>query len=171
MRRRALALTVGLIALLGGGLAQAALDWVPYFNERFGFSLRYPENIFEPVQKSQAGDGEVFAGLGGRGRLLVGALENIEGHTVGSYMNLIRQQSYANYGVDYAPRGATWFVLSGENERDVFYEKVIFSCSGRIINSFALIYPIESKRDFDPIVEGIEKTFRPGRDCGRYAAR
>ena len=89
----------------------------------------------------QAGDGEVLAGLGGRGRLLVGALENIEGHTVGSYMNLIRQQSYADYGVDYAPRGATWFVLSGENERDVFYEKVIFSCSGRIINSFALIYP------------------------------
>ena len=73
--------------------------------------------------------------------------------------------------MDYAPRGATWFVLSGENERNVFYEKVIFSCSGRIINSFALIYPTESKRDFDPIVEGIEKTFRPGRDCGRYAAR
>ena len=86
-------------------------------------------------------------------------------------MNMIRQESYAEYKVDYAPSGATWFVLSGQNDRDVFYEKVIFSCSGRIINSFALIYPIESKRDFDPIVEGIEKTFRPGQDCGRYATR
>jgi hypothetical protein len=41
----------------------------------------------------------------------------------------------------------------------------------RLINSFALIYPIASKREFDPIVEGIEKTFRPGQDCGRHAAR
>jgi hypothetical protein len=113
--------------------------------------------------QSEAGDGQVFADIRGRGRLLVGALENSDGQTVGSYMSVIRQESYAEYKVDYAPRGATWFVLSGQNDRDVFYEKVIFSCSGRIINSFALIYPIESKREFDPIVEGIEKTFRPGR--------
>ena len=171
MRLRALTLVVGLISLLGSSAAHAALDWVPYVNARFGFSLRYPANLFEPERRSEAGDGQVFASIRGRGRLLVGALENSDRQTVGSYMNVIRQQSYAEYKVDYAPRGATWFVLSGQNDRDVFYEKVIFSCSGRIINSFALIYPVESKREFDPIVEGIEKTFRPGQDCGRYATR
>jgi hypothetical protein len=51
----------------------------------------------------------------------------------------------------------------------VFYEKVMFSCGGRIISSFALIYPISSKAMFDPIVEGIEKTFRPGQNCAPYA--
>jgi hypothetical protein len=171
MRLRALTIVVGLISLLGSSAARAAHDWVPYVNARFGFSLRYPANLFEPERRSEAGDGQVFAGIRGRGRLLVGALENSDGQTVGSYMNMIRQESYAEYKVDYAPLGATWFVLSGQNDRDVFYEKVIFSCSGRIINSFALIYPIESKREFDPIVEGIEKTFRPGQDCGRYATR
>ena len=50
-----------------------------------------------------------------------------------------------------------------------FYEKVMFSCRGRIISSFALIYPIASKAMFDPIVEGIEKTFRPTQNCGPYA--
>jgi hypothetical protein len=170
MPLRAFALCVGLISLLGSSAARSAFDWVPYVNERFGFSLRYPA-FFAPERRSNAGDGEVFAGIRGQGRLLVGALENRDGHTVASYMNLIRQQSYAGYNVDYAPRGASWFVLSGENDRDIFYEKVIFSCSGRIINSFALIYPIESKREFDPIVEGIEKTFRPGQECGRYATR
>ena len=171
MRLRGLTLAIGLISLLGTSGARAALDWVPYVNQRFGFSLRYPANLFEPERRSEAGDGEVFAGIRGQGRLLVGALENSDGHTVGSYMNMIRQQSYAGYNVDYAPVGATWFVLSGENDRDVFYEKVMFSCSGRVINSFALIYPIESKREYNPIVEGIEKTFRPGQDCGRYATR
>ena len=106
-----------------------------------------------------------------RARLLVGALENHEGHTIASYMNMLRRQSYAGYAVDYAPRGATWFVLSGQNARDDFYEKVMFSCSGHVINSVALIYPVESKREFDPVVEGIEKTFRPGRTCGPYATR
>ena len=113
MRLRALALVVGLISLLGSSAACAAFDWVPYVNERFGFSLRYPADLFEPERRSEAGDGQVFVGIRGRGRLLVGALANSDGHTVGSYMTMIRQQSYAGYNVDYAPRGATWFVLSG----------------------------------------------------------
>jgi hypothetical protein len=171
VRLRGFTLVVSFILLLGSSAVRAALDWVPYVNQRFGFSLRYPANLFEPERKFEAGDGEVFAGIRGRGRLLVGALENSDRHTIGSYMNMTRQQSYTGYNVNYAPRGGTWFVLSGENDRDVFYEKVMFSCSGRIINSFALVYPIESKREFDPIVEGIEKTFRPGQDCGRYATR
>ena len=37
-----------------------------------------------------------------------------------------------------------WFVLSRENHQNVFYEKVMFSCGGRVISSFALIYPIAS---------------------------
>ena len=39
---------------------------------------------------------------------------------------------------------------------------MIFSCNGRLINSFAMIYPSERGGLFDRIVEGIEKSFRPG---------
>ena len=60
-----------------------------------------------------------------------------------------------------------WFVLSGERENQIFYEKVMFTCSGRLINSFALIYPADKRHIFDPIVERVEDTFRPGRDCER----
>ena len=81
---RALALVVGLISLLGS--SAAAFDCVPYVNERFGFSLSYPADLFEPERSSEAGDGQVFVGIRGRGRLLVGALANSDGHTVGSYM-------------------------------------------------------------------------------------
>jgi len=103
MQLRGLALAIGLILLLGNSAVRAALDWVPYVNQRFGFSLRYPANLFEPERKSEAGDGEVFAGMRGQGRLLVGALENSDGHSIDSYMTMIRQQSYAGYHVDYAP--------------------------------------------------------------------
>jgi hypothetical protein len=51
------------------------------------------------------------------------------------------------------------------------YEKVMFSCSGAVINSFALIYPLEERQLFDPIVEAIEDSFRPGlARCGDHAA-
>jgi hypothetical protein len=62
--------------------------------------------------------------------LLVGAFENSDGHTIASYMNFIRRDSYADYPVSYAPRGQTWFVLSGESSQNIFYEKVIFSAAG-----------------------------------------
>jgi len=162
---------VALMVFLATVGTAVAFDWVTYVNDRFGFSLRYPADVFAPERRSDAGDGEVFVATQGHGRLLVGAFENRDGHSVASYRDLIRRQSYADYEVSYAPRGQTWFVLSGESNDKVFYEKVMFSCQGRVINSFALVYPIERKRQFDPIVERIENTFRPGPGCGGHATR
>jgi len=162
---------VALMVFLATVGTAVAFDWVTYVNDRFGFSLRYPADVFAPERRSEAGDGEVFVATQGHGRLLVGAFENRDGHSVASYRDLIRSQSYADYEVSYAPRGQTWFVLSGESADKVFYEKVMFSCQGRVINSFALVYPIERKRQFDPIVERIENTFRPGPGCGGHATR
>ena len=85
--------------------------------------------MFEPDRRTETGDGEVFAAVQGDGRLLVGAFENADGHTAASYMSYIRRESYSGYDIDYAPRGQTWFVLSGENDQNVLHEKVMFSVS------------------------------------------
>ena len=37
-------------------------------------------------------------------------------------------------------------MLSGEGNGKTFYEKVMFSCGGRLINSFAMLYPTDSAR-------------------------
>jgi hypothetical protein len=47
----------------------------------------------------------------------------------------------------------------------------MFSCGGRIINSFAVMYPVAAKKVFDPVVEGIENSFRPGQSCSSHADR
>ena len=41
----------------------------------------------------------------------------------------------------------------------------MFSCAGRLINSFALIYAADERHVFDPIVERIENSYRPGQNC------
>ena len=45
------------------------------------------------------------------------------------------------------------------------------TCGGAVISSFALVYPIAEREFYDPIVEDIEDSFRPGAvACDRHAA-
>jgi hypothetical protein len=136
--------------------------WLSYRNEQFGQSLSYPGEVFQIERTSEAGDGVVFGARDTDARMLVGALPNSDRHTVVTYQDFVARKSYAAYRIHYRPRGNTWFVLSGEGDGKIFYEKVVFSCGGRLINSFALIYPAADRRIFDPIVERVEDTFRAG---------
>jgi len=140
-------------------------NWTHYRNERFGFALEYPADVFVVDRRADAGDGVAFVSLDTGARLLIGALRNESGFTPASYQAYIAERSYPQYRIGYRRLAGNWFVLSGEGDGKIFYEKVMFSCSGRLINSFALIYPIEQRRLYDSIVERIEDSFRPGDDC------
>ena len=172
-------LAVLLSALMAGQSAaregNETLGWTAYRNERYGFSLQYPADIFAVERTSEAGDGAVFATTDGQAKLLVGALPNKARQSVASYQDYVQRNSYAGFAIDYRPLGSNWFVLSGDGNGQTVYEKVMFSCDERLINSFALIYPTADKRRFDAIVEGIQATFRPGPNCeglpGRSASR
>ena len=147
-----------------------AESWRKYTNERFGFSLLLPSRVFAVEKESDAGDGVVFVSKDGEARLLVGALQNADAQTPSRYQDYLAKQSYADYNITYRRRGDSWFVLSGEGNGKTFYEKVMFSCSGRLINSFAMLYPTEQNKTFDPIVERIEDSFRPATQCAPHAA-
>ena len=148
--------------------ARTEEGWTEYRNERFGFSLAYPGDLLHLEKKSEAGDGEVFVSRDGEARLLVGALPNDKRQTPAAYQQYIARQSYADYRIGYRRIAQSWFVLSGEGNGKTFYEKVMFSCGGRLINSFAVIYPTDQSDQFDRIVEGIEASFRPGRLCEEH---
>ena len=124
--------------------------------------MQYLSDVFAPERTSEAGDGTVFSSADAQAKLLVGALPNEGGMSVTSYQDYVQRHSDADFVVDYRPVGSNWFVLSGDGGGKTFYEKVMFSCDGRLINSFALIYPTADKRRFDAVVEGIQATFRPG---------
>jgi hypothetical protein len=152
--------------------AAHALDWTAYQNSRFGLQMRYPADIFSEQQTSEARDGDLFATRDGSAKLLVGAFENSERHSPASYQRLIARESYPGLHVDYAPVGQRWSVLSGTLGDTMVYEKIMFSCAGRVINSFAIVYPVAERQLYDPIVEAIEDSFRPGASgCDDHAAR
>jgi len=166
------AIVFATLSLLASGVrAEAqvapALDWRDYRNERYGFSLQYPADVFAVERTAEAGDGQVFVSQIGRARLLVGAFVNERGYSPATYQAYIARESYGGYAIGYERHGRGWFVLSGDGQGKVFYEKVVFSCAGRLINSFSLLYSAADSDTFDPIIERIEDTFRLGKDCAR----
>jgi hypothetical protein len=145
--------------------------WSEYRNAKFGLQLRYPADVFDNRRTSEARDGDLFATADGSAKLLVGAFSNEEGFSPASYQRFIARESYPGLKIDYAPVGQRWSVLSGTRGDMMIYEKVIFSCGGKVINSFALVYPIAERMFYDPIVETIEDSFRPGAArCDQHAA-
>ena len=59
---RALSCAVVVAAgLLSSAAARDRLDWVPYFNERFGFSFRYPAGVFAPERGQSAETGKYLS--------------------------------------------------------------------------------------------------------------
>ena len=161
-----LTFAVGLVSLIGQAHAQES-EWLEHRNAKYGFHLMYPGKIFKLERESEAGDGQVFVSEDADARLLVGALVNESGFTLGAYQDHVARESYGKYKVTYRPLGKSWFALSGEGDGKIFYEKVIFSCSGRLISSFAMIYPKERRDVFDPVVERIENSFHAGATCER----
>jgi hypothetical protein len=131
-------------------------------------SRPFPSQVFTVGKKSDAGDATVFVSKDGEARLLVGALKTQRLKPP----KIMRSTSPANYNVTYRRGGDSWYVLSGEGKGKTFYEKVMFSCGGKLINSFAMLYPTEQSKTFDPIIERIEDSFRSGPQCApRSAAR
>jgi len=156
---------LALSAFAFAGPCGAASDWQGYSNERYGFRLQYPANVFTLERSAEAGDGELFVAKDGDARLLVGTLTNESRFTPASYQQYVAQNSYPDYRIHYRRLGGSWFALSGEGNGKIFYEKAMFSCAGRLITSFAMIYRSDQRQAFDRIVERIENTFRPGRKC------
>lgn len=148
------------------GPAEGGEEIATYLNKRYGFTLSYPTTRFRP-QEPLSEDGRVWVSQDGNAKLLAGALPNPDGLKLEDYRKFVMQQSYAGATIDYAPVRDTWFVLSGIRDGTMFYERVTFTCGGRLINSWAMLYPADERKVYDRIVERVARSYRAGaRSCG-----
>ena len=142
-------------------VAQSA-EWLTYRNARFGYMIGYPIDVFEEEPANESEDGRLVLSRDGKAKLLVGAFANDDGMTLDAYRKFLIERNYVGAEIGYAPVRARWFVLSGVRDGTVFYERVTFTCQGRIINSWALLYPEAEKKRFDPIVARIARNYSAG---------
>jgi len=160
---------IGALFLLVLGFANAAMaasqkfgDWATLRNERHGFLIAYPVKVFPQQANQNTDEGQVFYSGDGRAQLLVGAFANEHATTLRSYRKFLLKENYAGADIDYAPVRKRWFILSGTIGDEIFYQRVNFTCGGRLINSWAMIYPKAENRFYDRVVEAIAPTYKPG---------
>lgn len=160
------ALILGLasgMAVTDGHAARVKLkQWQTIQNERYGFMIAYPGSIFAPSETVPLEDGHVLVSRDGGARLLVGAFDNEMSATLAEYREQLLSENYVGADLDYAPVKKRSFVISGTRGDMHFYERVSFTCGGRLINSWALLYPVSERSMYDPIVEAIARTYSPG---------
>lgn len=165
LRHIAFAAAVG-AALIPGALAQAAgdwrRDWATLHNKRHGFLIAYPIKVFAQRSEPTTDEGRVLSSADGRAQLLVGAFANADGASLRDYRDYLIKEQYAGANIAYAPVHRKWFVLSGTIGDREFYERVSFTCGGRLINSWAMLYPRAENRFYDRVVEAIARTYTPG---------
>jgi hypothetical protein len=159
-------LIVGLLLSPAPAAAQGAAETATYRNARYGFTLSYPHDQFQP-QEPLAEDGRIWVSRDGNARILAGALPNADGMSLQEYREYVLKQSYPGASVDYAPVRDNWFVLSGTRDGVMFYERVTFTCGGKLINSWAMLYPAAERRLYDRVVEQVSRSYRAGGgNCG-----
>jgi hypothetical protein len=137
-------------------LATVALDgWTRYADPRFGAAADVPPGFAAGEPPAESG-GLELTGVDGRARIAIYGLPNVEGQRLKEYSAFsTEEETRAGWKVTYNRVADSWFVHSGWKESRIFYEKTIFACGSRIVNSVWIEYPSDHKTRFDPIVRRI----------------
>jgi hypothetical protein len=153
-----------LVAVLGPGSSLAVsaqgLGWMRYESERYGFSFTVPSALLRLKEQPADGNWIEFISADSRTKLKVLSTYNQDGLSTPEYKDMILRE-LPGVNVEYEPAGRSWFVLSGVRGPNIYYQKVMFTCGGRVITAFSMTYPEEEKRGYDSVVTAIEKSFRP----------
>lgn len=137
-------------------------QWETITNARYGFMIAYPGTVFTPRTAAPGTEGHVLVSRDGNAKLLVGAFENDTSATLMEYRAQLLAENYSGADLDYTPVKKRSFIVSGTQGEMHFYERVNFTCGGRLINSWALLYPVSERHIYDRIVEAIARTYTPG---------
>jgi hypothetical protein len=153
-----------LVVFLGGGVATATERWLSHRDPDFGFSFSYPSELFVPAESDRRSF-HYFASPNVDAKFLAGAWDNRNGATPMEFKRWMIANAEGYEDITYQPHGRSWFVVSGYRGDQIYYEKLMFSCGGKVASVLAISYPANQRDRFDPVVERMEDTFTPARAC------
>jgi hypothetical protein len=159
-------LTLAVVTAVNWTPLEASERWTTQHDPQFGFSFSYPEPLFSSLAGDEKPSFHYFAAKTADAKFLVGAWNNRGGTTPEDFKRWMIANAGGYEDVTYQPHGRSWFVLSGYRDEQIYYEKVMFSCGGNVVNVLAIAYPAAQRELFDPVVERMEDSFRTGGECG-----
>ena len=149
-------------------ISQCQAAPVPWASERdaeLGFRFSYPRDLFHRTEGDRKPSFHYFTSDDAESKFVVGAWHNEAAQTPNEFKRWLLANTGGYDEMTYVPRGRSWFVISGYRGDDIYYEKVMFSCAGGVVNVFAISYPKAKRHVYDPVVEQMEDSFRPSHRC------
>jgi hypothetical protein len=156
-----------LISGLGGGAAvlvfpaAAQRAWITYRNERFGTTIEYPSDRFNPAEPPANGDGLRFIAADGAA-FTVSAINNVLHQRLTAIETAVVKNRARGDRITHREHGPHWFALSGTRGNSIFYSRHLLSHRREIINDFEISYPAKLRGAYDPVVTRMAKSFRAG---------
>jgi hypothetical protein len=139
--------------------------WADERDADLGFRFSYPTELFQRVDGDQKPSFHYYVSRDERAKFMAGAWNNEAGQTPSEFKQWLLSNAGGYDDTTYRPRGRNWFVMSGYRGDDIYYEKVIFSCGGKVVNVLAITYPSSLRQQYDPVVERMEDNFAPRKGC------
>jgi hypothetical protein len=141
-----------------GALSDVPFDF--YKDASSGLRVDYPSTIFPTMVDIENGAGRKFASTDTACRFYISEGPNDVGATTSDIAALTKQY--------YSDRGATvtyersldrWYVISGVDHGDIYYEKGMLSPDGKVIGVLLVEYPQMIARSFEPIIRRMSRSF------------
>jgi serine/threonine-protein kinase len=134
--------------------ATTAAASLQYANERYGFSIDYP-NTFTEQTKSDNGDGIILSTKDGSAVLTVSGSNNALGDSAAAvYANMLTEHSNASEKA----QKDNWAAISWVDGDNTFYEKSVIGSGS--INTFVLQYPTSQKDVYSSIITLLDSSFK-----------
>jgi hypothetical protein len=149
-------------AVAGTSAAQTEQDasrvaYVTYHNTEGGNALIYPEGQLIPTGENVSETERHFVSPDGRVSLRTFAYPVIGGDTLTDLYHRVSTPT-AERTVTYQTLRDDWFVVSGFDNGDVYYQRTLLDDG--LLKGFRIRYPAELKPEFDPITSRISWSFR-----------
>ncbi|MGF7161829.1 hypothetical protein FHS85_003470 [Rhodoligotrophos appendicifer] len=140
--------------------ADAQSSWRRYSDQRLGISIEVPREGFIDVSGETQGEGIDLKAVDGTGEISVYSAALTSLSFKAFRQQLIKGAEDRGLDVTYRDGGQSWFVFSGLLDDHILYYKVLLKtvCGVPTAQQFHLRYPREKKRDYDAIVERMERT-------------
>ncbi|MBA4371405.1 MAG: hypothetical protein C0402_00940 [Thermodesulfovibrio sp.] len=154
----ALMFSVGIMAADSGD----TMAYKRYVNVRFGYGISYPAGILFPQGEADNSDGQRFLSKDGDLEMLVWGSNNALDETIKSkFQEDIKEKTkeQPDKRVTFKYLKGNTYVVSGYRGEKIFYQKTMLDNDAFM--TFLLIYPSGKKKDFDPVVAEISRSFRP----------
>jgi hypothetical protein len=143
-----------------------AANWTTYRDTRFDFALRYPAGVFALDAARSNSNVRTFVSRDGHATLRIVSPQSTGGISLASFRSALIKDRYAGASFEQTPRGQRWFALTGTRGDEVFLERITYSCDGKSVHGWQMLYPASQRATYDELAKLVLRNYPHGNGPG-----